>query len=237
MEHLPRTPLVLGETQAPWEGAGWTLGGGTRGQQLWDRGPLPLLSRPFACAPVSRPEPHRLGPFDLNSPPGRSTLCMRRGAFTSTILLTPGRGYSGPAPLTLGLGAWGATCSSLELFLASPPPALASLGSGVFSQLCQPSWLLSLGAEEGAPQPLLPPPEVGAEGWRLGGGELRAVSNKRGALWPWGGTCNVHLLRGSFSFLNLRIPRVPEEKTSRALELCHHLLPSPGSATRGQRRR
>lgn len=80
------------------------------------------------------------------------------------------------------------------------PPALASSFSWLRHPLHCPVWEAGCfhssasrpGCSRWAPKrvhlrPSCLPRRRGAEGWRLGGGELRAVSGKRGALWPWVG--------------------------------------------------
>lgn len=86
-----------------------------------------------------------------------------------TLRLTLEDGGPARPRSALGLGARGATRSSLELFLASPTPCTAQFGKrGVFTAL-PAALLLSLGAEEVAPQPLLSPLEGWGRGLVLGG--------------------------------------------------------------------
>lgn len=137
--------------------------------------------------PISRSEPLRLGPFDLNAPRAAARwACREVGVCTGTLCLTSGQGDSGLYPLTIGSWCLRFTRSILELYPGFPTPSAAQFGKqGVFTAL-PTALVLSLGAGEGAPQPLLSPPEDwawGAQGsgvWGAGNSVLSAREGHAG---------------------------------------------------------
>lgn len=112
-----------------------------------------------------------------------------------------GQGDSGLYPLTIGSWFLRFTRSILELFPGFPTPSAAQFGKqGVFTAL-PTALVLSLGAGEGAPQPLLSPPED----WAVGGGRVafggrgtQCCQQEGGMLGSgWDIQC-VQFLRGNF---------------------------------------
>lgn len=69
--------------------------------------------------------------------------------------------------------------------------------------------------------------------WEAGNSELSAKERHSGLGVGHAVSTSVEAAFPSSTCASLESQR---KKTSRALELCNHLLPSPGSATRGQRR-